>query len=438
MAEYPGVRLGQRGGLYDLYQYYLGGGDQVTDAPVSTVNTTQFIQPVSGGQGDGQVFSNVDGNAFGYGNAIQPGDSSVLTTGPYAGQSGYYDSINYSGGLPGNVSQKGPGRYFQYDDTGDFYKDYSLTPKKELPGFMKAAAAFIPFGTAGINFLESKMNPEGPFTKDDDLLGGTYKIGGMDNAQKKLYNSLSSQGMLFDGPGGVKTLTGKNFAGKGYLEGQLELADKFGFTNMTDDEIEEAIAKQAFENQRKFKTKSKGFTYLQMVEAANVLKNQNLTKDSGKDDGITSTLTTDDDEIVNIEAVKAAIEAKKKQDQKKFLQILNAKNNAGITQTITTPPNVEMSEGAEGGGYDAGAVSSSSQGVSSAGNTAPSTSRGPAGGATTGGGGGGAAAGMGGGSQQAKSSGSTNSGRTDGGWGWKDGGLVQRKPYGDGGIVDLL
>ena len=50
MAEYPGVRLGQRGGLYDLYQYYLGGGDQVTDAPVSTVNTTQFIRP-SGGQG---------------------------------------------------------------------------------------------------------------------------------------------------------------------------------------------------------------------------------------------------------------------------------------------------------------------------------------------------------------------------------------------------
>ena len=397
MAEYPGVRLGQRGGLYDLYQYYLGGGDQVTDAPVSTVNTTQFIRP-SGGQGDGQVASNVGGNAFGYGNAIQPGDSSVLTTGPYAGQSGYYDSINYSGGLPGNVSQKGPGRYFQYDDTGDFYKDYSLTPKKELPGFIKGAAAFIPFGTAGINFLESKMNPEGPFTKDDDLLGGTYKIGGMDDAQKQLYNSLSGQGMLFDGPGGVKTLTGKNFAGKGYLEGQLELADKFGFTNMTDDEIEEEIAKQAFENQRKFKTKSKGFTYLQMVEAANVLKNQNLTKDSGKDDGITQIITT----------------------------------SLGPAGGATT------GGGAEGGGYDAGAVSSSSQGVSSAGNTAPSTSRGPAGGATTGGGGGGAAAGMGGGSQQAKSSGSTNSGRSDGGWGWKDGGLVTRKPYGDGGIVDLL
>jgi len=45
-----------------------------------------------------------------------------------------------------------------------------------------------------------------------------------------------------------------------------------------------------------------------------------------------------------------------------------------------------------------------------------------------GGGGGGdrgaAAAGMGGGSRQATSAGSTSSGRTDGGWGWKDGGRV--------------
>jgi hypothetical protein len=63
-------------------------------------------------------------------------------------------------------------------------------------------------------------------------------------------------------------------------------------------------------------------------------------------------------------------------------------------------------------------------------------------GSTTGGGSGGTSAaggaGAGGGSRQASSSGSTNSGRSDGGWGWKDGGLVKRKPYGDGGIVDLL
>ena len=36
--EYPGVRLGQRGGLFDLYQYYLGGYDQDTgdEGPVTT------------------------------------------------------------------------------------------------------------------------------------------------------------------------------------------------------------------------------------------------------------------------------------------------------------------------------------------------------------------------------------------------------------------
>jgi hypothetical protein len=45
-----------------------------------------------------------------------------------------------------------------------------------------------------------------------------------------------------------------------------------------------------------------------------------------------------------------------------------------------------------------------------------------------------AAAGMGGGSRQATSAGATNSGRTDGGWGWKDGGRIG---YGTGGIVTL-
>jgi hypothetical protein len=43
------------------------------------------------------------------------------------------------------------------------------------------------------------------------------------------------------------------------------------------------------------------------------------------------------------------------------------------------------------------------------------------------------AAGMGGGSRQATSAGSTNSGRTDGGWGWAQGGRIGLRP---GGIVD--
>jgi len=54
-------------------------------------------------------------------------------------------------------------------------------------------------------------------------------------------------------------------------------------------------------------------------------------------------------------------------------------------------------------------------GISNAGNQAPGG----------GGGGGSAAAGMGGGSRQATSAGSTKSGRTDGGWGWAKGGIVE-------------
>ena len=45
---------------------------------------------------------NQAGNAFGYGSQIKPG-----------GSYGSYDSINYTGGLPGNVQQYGVGRQFE-------------------------------------------------------------------------------------------------------------------------------------------------------------------------------------------------------------------------------------------------------------------------------------------------------------------------------------
>tara|TARA_R110002049_G_scaffold177466_1_gene344678 strand:- start:78 stop:701 length:624 start_codon:yes stop_codon:yes gene_type:complete len=106
-----------------------------------------------------------------------------------------------------------------------------------------------------------------------------------------------------------------------------------------------------------------------------------------------------------------------------YKEQLGATDDAGITSTIITPTNVEASEVA----YQAPAPSYSPPSYS------PPSNGGGGGGTSASGG-----AGAGGGSQQAKSSGSTNSGRSDGGWGWKDGGLVTRKPYGDGGIVDLL
>jgi len=179
-------------------------------------NTNAFTN--SGGGGG------IGGNVFGYGSAINPGDPSVLTSGPYAGQSGYYGSGNYQGGLPGDIAQKGPGRHFEYDDSGEFYRDYSLTPKKEFPGWARMAAGFVPFGNTALNFIENRMNPEGPLTLDD-VNKGRYAIGGLDAIDKKAYNELAGAGMLFDGGTGLKTLTGKNFGAKGYFEGQAEIYD---------------------------------------------------------------------------------------------------------------------------------------------------------------------------------------------------------------------
>ena len=190
--------------------------------------TGSTTQPQSYGITNTNAFTNsgggIGGNVFGYGSAIKPGDPSVLTSGPYAGQSGYYGSLNYEGGLPGDIAQKGPGRHFEYDDSGKFYRDFSLTPKKEVPGWARFGASFIPFGNTALNFIENRMNPMGPMTLDD-VNKGRYAIGGLDALDKKAYNELAGSGMLFEGSAGLKTLTGKNFGAKGYFEGQKDIYD---------------------------------------------------------------------------------------------------------------------------------------------------------------------------------------------------------------------
>ena len=195
------------------------------------VNTNAFAN--SGGGGD----NNIGGNLFGYGTAVQPGDKSVITSGPFAGQSGYYNSPNYRGGLPGNIQQKGPGRYFQYDNSGKFYKDETLQPKRELPSWMKAAMAFAPGGTFFADKIENKMNPgytgitQQQIDEDYGGGGGSYGIAGLSDTQKQYYDALAGQGFLYDGPGGMKTLDGKNFSRvdedtiNDYFQGKI---DKFG------------------------------------------------------------------------------------------------------------------------------------------------------------------------------------------------------------------
>ncbi len=215
---------------YIPQQKYLQNPFELPTAPEAPV-VNQGIVNTNAFAGGGN--NNIGGNLFGYGTTVQPGDKSVITSGPYAGQSGYYNSINYTGGLPGNVTQKGPGRYFQYDNSGNFYKDYSIQPKKELPSWMKMGLAVLPGGRFLGNYIENKMNPLGPMTQEDidKSQGGSYGIAGLSDTQKQYYDALASQGFLYDGPGGMKTLDGKNFSQvdedtiNDYFQGKI---DKFG------------------------------------------------------------------------------------------------------------------------------------------------------------------------------------------------------------------
>ena len=235
--------------LYKKYQYlpqekYRLGLNLPTNTPVAPP------PPISGGITNTNAFANsgggnnnIGGNLFGYGTAVQPGDKSVITSGPFAGQSGYYNSMNYRGGLPGNIQQKGPGRFFDYgqkneDGESVFYKDETLQPKKELPSWMKAAMAFAPGGKFLIDRIENKMNPgygigvtQQQIEEDYGGGGGSYGIAGLSDTQKQYYDALAGQGFLYDGPGGMKTLDGKNFSRvdedtiNDYFQGKI---DKFG------------------------------------------------------------------------------------------------------------------------------------------------------------------------------------------------------------------
>jgi hypothetical protein len=207
---------------------------------------------------DNRYFSS--GNAFGYGSPIKPG-----------GSYGAYDSINYTGGLDGNIQQYGVGRQFEDPSASPIGETYSY--KKTVPGYLRVGAGFIPFGNTALNFLENRMNT------NRDQPPGTYRIGGLDESMKGYYDNLAGSGMLFDGPGGVKTLTGKNFTGKGYLEGQIELAKSFGFDTMTDEEINEAIAAEGKRHADKYGG-NKGFKFKQMLEASQMFKTNQVQEEN--------------------------------------------------------------------------------------------------------------------------------------------------------------
>ena len=204
---------------------------------------------------------NPSGNVFGYGTAIKP----VAY--------GQYGAPGYEGGLPGNIQQYGVGRQFEDPSASPTGETYSY--KKEVPGWVRAAATFIPGGNFGLDFIENQI-----MNKNRGVLSG-YKMGGLDEIEKGAYNQLAGEGMLFEGPSGLKTLTGKNFGAKGYFEGQEELAKGFGFDQMTDAEIQEAIDEEGKRHSAIHKG-NLGFKYKQMIEAAK-MRNYKQEKDKQAD-----------------------------------------------------------------------------------------------------------------------------------------------------------
>jgi len=226
---------------------------------------------------------NQSGNAFGYGSPVN--EVNVRTFNPQSNDptgsvanaqtmynkasnagpmvetfSGMRPSENvmdyYGGQIMNNREQYGAqGQYNSpYDDTVDLGfrgRDTSTSLEGSIgkdgirrrSGLGKAidfVTDFIPgIGAVkrGVKFIGGLMpdNPNGPG-------GGNYGIGGLNDAQKEAYNSLAAAGGLFQGPSGMKTLTGKNFnlsdkAFGDYMSNQRNAYNDFAA--MTPEEIEE-------------------------------------------------------------------------------------------------------------------------------------------------------------------------------------------------------
>jgi len=258
--------------------------------------TTPTAAPVSGGITNTNAFTNSgggfnqSGNAFGYGSPVEEVNVRTFNpqsndpTGKIANAQTMYNKASadlnnpfnrlaetqtftgmrpsksvmdyYGGQIMDNREQYGAqGQYNSpYDDTVDLgYKgrDTSTSIQRNRGTLGKAidfVTDFIPGVGAvkrGAKFIGGLLpdNPNGPG-------GGTYGVAGLSDAQKEQYNALAKQGMLFSGSSGMKTLTGKNFTGKGYEQGQLDIYDK-EFAGLTDEEK----AELADINNKAFKAK---------------------------------------------------------------------------------------------------------------------------------------------------------------------------------------
>jgi len=477
--EYPGVRLGQRGGLFDLYQYYLGGGDQSDDGPVTTdpfpgaggsgrgneainamgVDLSRIKQPtgsvfnpfdpVGGTTMEGTKFSELPTTDIRF---MSEADQRYLQNRADAGEFFYgtkeNPNPNYIGGAPGGIVQSGPGREFVYDETGKSYDDRAFITGVgddeedigflasvrqnilENPLFKVAAAVYNPVSAmakTGIDFLKEAMPV---------------------NRRSILERRALDQGLAVDDIGriafqnfGTRSDTGK-FGALDYSDPSgINIFQGYNLQNMSQKTIDDRKAnlKKNLDDGKLSKKR-----YDELITAIDGFEKNIFTK----------LLEDTQKEVDEKEKEKTMLDYDKREKKREKIQKDLAAAGFGASGAVGLSEGMDVSiqdydDAAtytpSSGRGDTGAVTTSKPDYSNVSTGGPPSQGGGGGGppsqggGASYGGGGSSAAKAGGGSRQARSGGARPGGGGGmSGWGWKDGGLVQRKPYGDGGIVDLL
>jgi hypothetical protein len=259
MAKFTDQQIRDKGFLYIPKQQYLQKPFQIpttedaTEDEVVTdegiVNTNAFAN-----SGGGMDFSPT-GNMFGEGTPVDPvyGNTYIDTVkreGPDSFEA-YNKLVEAGGTAPGGMytSDYFPGTENEladamgrmpgqegYDPNMDYSED-AFQKANDKRGFLSKM-----FNKAGQvkeklpSWAQAAITALNPLSIIPTLFGGEggsgpkYGIAGLTDQQKAMYDALASQGMLFDSSGIMKTMTGKNLMGKGYLEGQIE-----NFNEMTEE-----------------------------------------------------------------------------------------------------------------------------------------------------------------------------------------------------------
>ena len=371
--------------------------DTDTGTDIGTGGITSYIYPQTTG-GDGRQY-----NEMPVLSAEDYGIDNVAINNPYYMPNDPLDPMRLRGMEPEEyslaraiVGDRGLKTIRKSDDDEEVIPGMEwLTEKYDaLPGYVKQYALPTTIGSmnpiiGGAMALNKFMRPDAT----ESALG----IGGLYASEANLYEDLAQAGLLVDaGNQGIKTITGKNVVSLmgGYEEGQQEIYDdfisKYGGTDpeTQDDEVEDWF-ENVYAKKHNMSDVTKSFKYKQWQESK-------FNKD--RTDIMTSNT------IANMKSYTPPVTG---------MDIHGDDRPTGDGPTITSTQTVSDAQKQH--------------------QVPTPTPRAPD--FVTGGGNGGASYDSGtAGTSAGKSS---SRGRTDGGWGWKDGGLV-RKPYGNGGIVDLL